>query len=57
MTATVNAEAGRQRTLTALFRVAMAATVGSALAFQYLGGYILPSLPGRTLPLTTSGCR
>ncbi|RUU27092.1 disulfide bond formation protein B, partial [Mesorhizobium sp. M6A.T.Ca.TU.002.02.2.1] len=41
MTATVNADIGRQRMRTALFlAVAMAATVGSALAFQYLGGYI-----------------
>ncbi|MER8531526.1 disulfide bond formation protein B [Mesorhizobium sp. M1005] len=41
MTATVNADTGRQRLRTALFlAVAMAATVGSALAFQYLGGYI-----------------
>ena len=41
MTATVNADTGRQRTQTALFlAVAMAATVGSALAFQHLGGYI-----------------
>ena len=41
MTTTLNVEAGRQRTRTALFlAVAMAATVGSALAFQYIGGYI-----------------
>ncbi|TIX01562.1 MAG: disulfide bond formation protein B, partial [Mesorhizobium sp.] len=41
MTATMSADTGRQRTLTALFlAVAMAATVGSALGFQYLGGYI-----------------
>jgi len=41
MTATMNADTGRQRTRTALFlAVAMAATVGSALGFQYLGGYI-----------------
>lgn len=41
MTATVNPDTGRQRMRTALFlAVAMAATVGSALAFQYLGGYI-----------------
>jgi disulfide bond formation protein DsbB len=41
MTATVNADTGRQRMRIALFlAVAMAATVSSALAFQYLGGYI-----------------
>ena len=41
MTATMNADTGRQRTRTALFlAVAMAATVGSALCFQYIGGYI-----------------
>jgi len=41
MTATMNIETGRQRTRAALFlAVAMAATVGSALAFQYIGGYI-----------------
>ena len=41
MTATMNADTGRQRTRAALFlAVAMAATVGSALAFQYIGGYI-----------------
>lgn len=41
MTATTNATTGRQRTMTALFlAVAMAATVGSALGFQYIGGYI-----------------
>ncbi|TIL77246.1 MAG: disulfide bond formation protein B, partial [Mesorhizobium sp.] len=41
MTATVNADPGRQRMRTALFlAAAMAATVGSALAFQHLGGYI-----------------
>ncbi|TIO78944.1 MAG: disulfide bond formation protein B, partial [Mesorhizobium sp.] len=41
MTATMTADTGRQRTRAALFlAVAMAATVGSALAFQYIGGYI-----------------
>lgn len=41
MTVTTTADGVRLRTLTALFlAVAMAATVGSALAFQYLGGYI-----------------
>lgn len=36
-----NANAVARRKLTALFlAVAMAATVGSALAFQYIGGYI-----------------
>ncbi|RWA71704.1 disulfide bond formation protein B [Mesorhizobium sp.] len=41
MTATMTAETGHQRTRAALFlAVAMAATVGSALAFQYIGGYI-----------------
>ncbi|TGW06129.1 disulfide bond formation protein B, partial [Mesorhizobium sp. M2D.F.Ca.ET.145.01.1.1] len=41
MTATMNADTGRQRTRAALFlAVAMAATVGSALGFQHIGGYI-----------------
>jgi disulfide bond formation protein DsbB len=41
MTEIVNADAGRQRMLTASFlALAMAATVGSALAFQHIGGYI-----------------
>ncbi|TIS76287.1 MAG: disulfide bond formation protein B, partial [Mesorhizobium sp.] len=41
MTATVSADTRRQRMRTAVFlAVAMAATVGSALAFQHLGGYI-----------------
>ena len=41
MTETIRTDAGRQRMLTALFlAIAMAATVGSALGFQYIGGYI-----------------
>lgn len=41
MTATVDPDTGRQRMRAALFlAVAMAATVGSALAFQHIGGYI-----------------
>lgn len=41
MTADTIADSERRRTWTALFlALAMAATVGSALAFQHLGGYI-----------------
>lgn len=41
MSATESTDPGRRRQLTAVFlAVAMAATVGSALAFQYIGGYI-----------------
>ncbi|PBB88399.1 disulfide bond formation protein B [Mesorhizobium sp. WSM3876] len=41
MTATMTADTANQQTRAALFlAVAMAATVGSALAFQYIGGYI-----------------
>lgn len=41
MTDTAISQGGRRPMLTALFlAVAMAATVGSALGFQYIGGYI-----------------
>ena len=41
MSATESTDPGRRRQLTAAFlAVAMAATVGSALAFKYIGGYI-----------------